>query len=87
MAELLRDGSERAALAGAAVARLTDGWAPPAAGRSVRAAVEAVSTSWTDVAGDLVAGLAQLATWVDGAVTAMLTVDDTTAAEFRALPR
>ena len=44
-------------------------------------------THLPQVADDLCAGLAQLATWVDGAVTTMLGVDDIAAAEFRGLPR
>ena len=87
VAALLRDGSELAALAGTSAAGIGGSLHTPAVGRSVRSAVDSVSAAWTEVADDLTAGLAQLATWVDGAATAMLSVDDAVAADFRGFPR
>ncbi len=87
VAVLLRDGSERAALAGTSAAGLGALLPAPATGRSVRSAADGVSAAWTDVADDLTAGLAQLATWVDGSVTAVLAVDDAAATSFRGIPR
>ncbi len=86
VADLVRDASERTATAGVAVTGLGAGLPAPAAGGSVRAAVDAVSQSWTGVLADLVAGLAQLATWVDDARNALVAVDDEVAGTLRGIP-
>lgn len=87
VAGMLRDGSESAAKAGVAVARLVDGLPPPSVGRGVATAVGGLSAAWTAVLDDLVAGLVQLATWMDDAVTVTVTVDDDTAGVFRGILR
>lgn len=86
VAASMREGSEQAARAGIALAGLDAGLPAPAAGLRLDGAIGALSTSWTGVLDDLVAGLAQLAVWMDDAVTVTVAADTAAEQSLRGMP-
>lgn len=87
VAASMRANSERAAQAGTALAGLGAGLPPPPAGLGLSAALDGFSTGWTDVLNDVVAGLSQLATWMDDAVAVTVAADGAADQAFRGIPR
>lgn len=88
VAASIREGSELAAQAGVSLADLAAGLSPPPpVGLRLTVALEALSSSWSDVLADVVADLAKLATWMDDAVTATVAADGAAEQVFRGVPR
>ncbi|MEP6979482.1 MAG: hypothetical protein ABJA16_01830 [Nakamurella sp.] len=87
VAASIREGSELAAQAGVALVDLAAGLPPPPVGLRLTVALEALSASWANVLADVVADLAQLATWMDDAVTATVAADSTAGQVFRGVRR
>lgn len=87
LAASLREGSERAARAGVALAGLETGLSAPAAGLRLTTALAGLSVGWSGVLDDLVAGLAQLAAWTDDAATVTVAADTAAEQSFHGIPR
>lgn len=75
VAATMRDQSDLAARAGTALAGLADPLGDPGIGERLAPGVGQFATLWCEVIDDLLSSLAELASWMDQAVTCYFSVD------------